>query len=423
VRVCHPENVFERAPRGPEWVSWLWVGLGSGVIFSLVPMARALEARVEATFGEAAFLYAVFAALIVAAGIAIRQLRHIGRVPFAQALTLFFLVMCYAAYIWQMRENPVEALHFVEYGVLSVLAFRALSHRIPDVSVYLGAALIGGAVGIVDEAIQWATPQRVWDLRDMGFNFIGASAIQVGIAVGLRPARISLHLGAAGLRRVCGIAAVCVVLLAVSLLNTPTRIASYSRVVPALAALGERPDVMIEYGHRYDDPEIGVFRSRFAPEDLSRLDAERGESGGRVIASFSGDAATFIAQYTTIRDPFLHEMRVHLFRRDRYLETARTRKEGSDKWRSLLTVAHRENLILEKYFPVTLRNSRATLTEQERQWLAVHSHSGEEYESRVSEGLVTRVREVHVPVAAGGVLLALWAVARLGGRRLDRRGP
>ena len=89
--------MFERAPRGPEWVSWLWVGLGSGVIFSLVPMARALEAVVEATFGEAAFLYAVFAALIVAAGIAIRQLRHIGRVPLTQALTLSFLVMCYAA--------------------------------------------------------------------------------------------------------------------------------------------------------------------------------------------------------------------------------------------------------------------------------------------------------------------------------------
>ncbi|MGI9430713.1 MAG: VanZ family protein, partial [Myxococcota bacterium] len=325
------------------------------------------------------------------------------------------------AYIWQLRDSPVEALHFVQYGVLGILAFRALSQRIPDPSVYFGAALIGGGVGILDEAIQWATPQRVWDLRDMGFNFIGAGAIQVGIAAGIQPAHISRRLTARGLRRICAIAAGCVLLLTVSLLNTPPRIAAYTRAVPGLSFLAGRPDVMIEYGHRYEDPEIGVFRSRYTPDELARVDAERGQEAGLVVARFPGDAKAFLAEYTAIRDPFLHEVRVHLFRRDRYLETAESRREGTGKWRSSRKVAARENLLLERYFPVTLQHSGAMLPEPERQALEQDLQPGSPYESRVSEGLVTRFREVHVIAAAISFWVGLWAVARVGGRRLAPR--
>jgi len=414
--------MFERAPREPEWVSWLWVALWSGVIFTFVPLARALEAAVVGSFGRVAFLYAVLAFLALAAGFAVRQLRRGGRMPVSQVLALALVVACYAAYVWHLRDSPVEALHFVEYGVLGLLAFRALSHRTLDPSVYVGAALIGGGVGVVDEAIQWATPNRVWDLRDMGFNFIGAGAIQVGIAAGLRPARISRRVTAASVRRVCRIAAACVLLVAISLLNTPERIVAYSQRVPGLAFLAERPDVMVEYGHLYDDPEIGRFRSRFDSREIGLLDSARGESAGRVLAAFPGDAQAFLGRYTAIRDPFLHEVRVHLFRRDRYLEAAASRREGSGKWRSSLTVAWRENRILEKYYPLTLQHSQAALGEAERSRLEVHQDADEPYESRVSEGLRTGFREVHVLVAAAGVLLALWGIARGAGGRLAGGG-
>lgn len=399
-------------------MSWLWVALWSGLIFALVPLARALEARVEGTLGRAAFLYGVFAALALAGGLAVRQLWRAGGVRARQGLALSVVGTFYAGYIWQLRNSPVEALHFVEYGVLGILAFRALSQRIPDPSVYVGAALVGGGVGILDEAIQWATPQRVWDLRDMGFNLMGAGAIQVGIAAGIQPAHISRHLTAPGLRRICAIAAVCVLLLALSLLNTPPRIAAYAQAVPGLSFLADRPDVMIEYGHRYDDPETGVFRSRYSSADLARVDLERGNDAGRTLATFPGDAAAFLDEYTTIRDPFLHEVRVRLFRRDRYLETAESRRKGSGKWRSSRKVAARENFILERYFPVTLQHSGATLGEAERRRLAEDAQPGTPYESRVSEGLVTRFREVHVIVGAASLGLLLWVVARGGGRRL-----
>ncbi|MBD3871962.1 MAG: VanZ family protein, partial [Acidobacteria bacterium] len=58
--------------------------------------------------------------------------------------------------------QPEEAVHFLEYGVLGVLLFRALSTHIHDGSVFAAGALIGILVGIFDEIIQWFVPGRYW---------------------------------------------------------------------------------------------------------------------------------------------------------------------------------------------------------------------------------------------------------------------
>ena len=409
--------MFERAPREPEWASWLGVGLWSLLLFALVPIARALEDLVEGTVGRAAFLYVVLAAFGLGAALVLRRLRDARGVSPIRWLVVGLLTAFYGRMIWQLRESPVEALHFVLFGVLGLLALRALGHRVRDASAYVGAALIGAGVGIVDEGIQWATPERVWDLRDIGFNFVGAGAVQIAVAAGIRPATFAARPSAASVRRVCGIAAGVTLLMALSLLNTPPRIAAYTARVPGLASLGARPDVMVEYGYLYEDPELGVFRSRLAPAELARTDAERGESAGEIVRAFAGDAKAFIAHYTVIRDPFLHEFRVHLFRRDRYLESSSARRPGTRKWRENLTVAHRENGILERYFPVTLRHSGAVFPPDEARRLAEHQDPETHYESRVSEGLVTRFSERHVAIGAALVWALLAAGALAAGRR------
>ena len=68
-------------------------------------------------------------------------------------------------------ETPIEGLHFVQYGVLGALAFRALSHRMEDAGIFFGAAVIAGIVGTIDEAIQWLLPNRFWDVRDIALIF------------------------------------------------------------------------------------------------------------------------------------------------------------------------------------------------------------------------------------------------------------
>jgi hypothetical protein len=64
----------------------------------------------------------------------------------------------------------------------------------------------------------------------------------------------------------------------------------------------------------------------------------------------------FLDIYTPMADPFLHEARVHLFRRDVLLERARDAEPG-DKRRRDFATAYWENRILEDYFGELVRAS------------------------------------------------------------------
>lgn len=412
--------MFERPP-AREWVSWLFVTAWSLVIFATIPLARAIQHIVREAVGERAFLYGVLVAILVAFLATLRQLRGLGPISPARRAWLVGVAAVYAGYTFTLRGNPVEAVHFLEYGVLGALAFRALTHRMGDPGIYLAAALVGGIVGILDEGIQWMTPRRVWDLRDVWFNFFAASLIQVGIAAGIRPALIAGTPTPRSVRLICGIAALATLLLLASLLNTPPRIAWYAERIPALGFLREGSDVMLEYGHLHEAPETGRFRSRFSLAELERIDAERGAEAGRILAgSPEADYESFLTRYTPISDPFLHEARVHLFRRDRYLTTAERHLDDEDWYRRDLTVGYRENRILERFFPNTLRHSGSRFTPERRAYLAERHFPKKSYESRVSSHLVTRIGERHVMVGAAAILLALLGIHGAARRRMRR---
>lgn len=77
----------------------------------------------------------------------------------------------YAAVIWPM-ESPEEKLHFIEYGLLALLADRAAPARWSARGRFVGAALFVILAGWVDELIQGLLPSRHYDLRDVGFNAV-----------------------------------------------------------------------------------------------------------------------------------------------------------------------------------------------------------------------------------------------------------
>ena len=361
--------MFERPP-SREWVSWLVVTAWSLVIFVTIPLARAIQRSVREGLGEQVFLYVVLGSILAALLATLHYLRGLGSISPARAAWLVGVAAVYAGYAFNLRRAPEEAIHFLQYGVLGLLAYRALTHRMRDPGIYLAAALVGGIVGTLDEAIQWMTPRRVWDLRDVWFNFFAASLIQVGIAAGIRPPLIAGTPKPRSVRLICGIAALATLLLLASLLNTPPRIAWYAERIPALGFLRERSDVMLEYGHLHEAPEAGRFRSRLSLAELERIDAERGADAGRILAGSSeADYQSFLARYTPISDPFLHEARIHLFRRDRYLTTAEWHPEDEYWYRLDLTVGYRENEILERFFPNTLRHSGHQLAPERRAYL------------------------------------------------------
>ncbi|MEE8055275.1 MAG: VanZ family protein [Gammaproteobacteria bacterium] len=411
--------MLERPPPEKEWVSWSFVALWSLIIFVTIPLARIIQGFVEEQWGRDTFTYLVIGVTLVAATAAVGYLKHVRAASPINYIWLFLVSAVFISYTIQLRKAPEEAMHFVQYGVLGVLSYRALCHRIRDVSIYFAAAIIGAIVGMVDETIQWITPSRYWGLRDIWLNFFAASLSQVAIAKGLNPTVISGPPVASSVRLLCRLSAVALLLLGVSLVNTPARIAWYADRIPILEFLQTNRSVMAEYGYLYVDPVIGTFRSRFSPLELGAVDADRGTEAARILDRFRGDRATylrFLEKYTAANDPFVHEARVHLFRRDRYFEKSEKVKHNIERYRDYLTVAFRENQIMEKYFKNTLHHSTYVLPPEQVAYLREHLLPDHDYESPVSRSLFTRIREGQLIGALALALLGLLVVDRYYGK-------
>ncbi len=97
------------------------------------------------------------------------------------------------AYMWALARvgvPPEERTHLIEYAVIAAFMYRALVERrrngiavpAPDALTVLGTTLLGW----LDEGIQWLLPNRVYDIRDVFFNFLaGVMFIFVALAIAL----------------------------------------------------------------------------------------------------------------------------------------------------------------------------------------------------------------------------------------------
>jgi hypothetical protein len=379
-------------------------------IFLTIPLARTIQRFVARNWGNEIFIYAVLGVIGVGLVAGLTSFSRGRSLLSRDSFWLLSVAIIFSGYTLKLgQENPSEAVHFVQYGILGILLFRALSHRIHDPAIYLAAAMIGGIIGMVDEFIQWLTPGRYWGLKDIWLNLFAVIMVQIAISRGIRPGFLSRKTNRANLCMVCRLAIAAVALLGLCLLNTPPRIAWYSERVPGLAFLKENWNVMLEYGVLYEDQEIGVFRSRLSPAELEASDRDRAEEAGAILERFQDPELyyTFLRAYNQVSDPFLHEARVHLFSRDRNYEISSEFREKPEEYKRRLTVAFRENQILEKYFPRTLHSSTYVWGPEERSLSSQYLDRGKVYNSRVSRHLVTRLNELQVVLIIAGFLLGL----------------
>ena len=90
----------------------------------------------------------------------------------------------YGWFLW-ILENPVEKVHFAEYGFLSHFSlryFQARGHAFNEGEKHPGskdrralrirALTLVFSVGLLDELIQYLLPNRFGDPRDVGFNWL-----------------------------------------------------------------------------------------------------------------------------------------------------------------------------------------------------------------------------------------------------------
>ncbi len=401
--------MFKSSPRETEWVSWLFFALWSLVIFVTIPIARTLQGFVEQHLGRQTFTYVVIAVVtLVAVGAILDRLRL--SVSTGSSVWLAIIAMIFIGYTIRLSAAPAEAVHFLEYGVLGLLIYRALTHRVKDVSIYFMALMIGAMVGMLDEAIQWVTPKRFWGLNDIWLNFFAVGLTQVAIAKGFRPSIVSGRPGALNVQRLCLLTTVAVLLLAASLLNTPTRIAWYAQRIPILEFLMTNESAMFEYGYFYGDPEIGSFTSRLSPQELSQNDEDFAEASAAILNQYRSDSAyaDFLEKYTPVSNPFVHEARVHLFRRDRHIQRAEEEEVDEETYREYIAIVYRENLIMEKYFTQTFSRSDYVLLPDKIAFFRENQAPDYPFTSRVSYDLITEITERQLMV---GLTLILFGLA------------
>lgn len=411
--------MFQAPPREGPVCSWFLVGACSLLIFSAIPLARPMLRWADAHGGSNNLRWLALAVIVSAAALAAFYLyRRLKRLTWTRLGWLAVVVGFFVYLVLEKMKAPSEALHFIEYGLLGLLALRALSHRLRDYLVYVCAVLVCLLVGTVDEILQWMTPGRFWDVRDIAHNGVAALMAQLAVAGGLRPPFIQGWASPRSVRWLCALSATLLVILGCCASNTPVAVAWYSDRLPVLAFLKQQDHPMSEYGFRYDDPDIGRFYSRFRKDDLAWLDLQRGEDAGRIIAHYwSNDTySNFLQRYTPATDPFVHEANVHVFRRNHYRGVLWKHENHPEHYRRHATVAVRENQILERYFPRTLAASGQAWPTNEMPALLPHVRTDRLYKSEVSRHLMTHISERQIWMVILILLLADLVLLLVGGR-------
>jgi VanZ family protein len=218
--------------------AWLWVLLFSLAIFFTIPAARSVQKFISHTVGRGFFTYSVV--VIVVCGLAVLMYLFVFKFKVRKISQYAWLVICAGLYIFltiKLNTYPEEATHLVEYGLLSYFIFNALQYEIRDRTIYVITILIVLFIGTTDEFIQWMTPKRYWDFRDIGTNVIGGVIFQLAIWRGLRPGFIDQPVSKISLKMLMVILSVNLIFLGLCLSNTPHAVKSYTAVFQSLSWL------------------------------------------------------------------------------------------------------------------------------------------------------------------------------------------
>jgi len=270
---------------------------------------------------------AIVAALVTAfVRIRDRRAARFGAIGLALAIAA---VYAFVSRTGDPAVDAVERFHFVEYGLVTFLFYRAWRPA-ADVSVLVLPALAGLLVGTIEEWFQWFIPARVGDVHDI---FLNGVAIGCGLLFSVAldpPGRAAATVTAGSLRRIGTFAAVCVLVFA-----------------------GFFQSVQVGYAIGGDG---WIFTSCHTGDQLDAAAADRAVRWRN----------TFIPRppRLSVEDQYMTEGLWHIQRRN-------------NAWTAGdVTAAWNENLILERYFAPVL-DSSSYVSKAGHRWNADHRAEAE----------------------------------------------
>lgn len=276
---------------------------------------------------------AVAAAAVVVAIGAARRIRR----GWPWRVGLLVAAAAGAAVFTRLTGSPVPAVaavehfHFVQYGVITGLFYRAWRGR-RDLTSLVWPMAAAVVFGTLEELWQWFLPARVGELDDVLLNVV---AIACGLLVSLALAPLDATPRAVARR---------------GWWSSAGAVGGVWLVVGAFT-------VIVHAGYRIEDADIGSFMSRYSRQDLARLSAER-------------------AVRWAVDPPLVRRT---LAREDQY------RSEGEAHVRARnaawdagdIHTAWRENLILERYYAPVL-DTPSHISPAGHRWAPSHRRDAEE---------------------------------------------
>jgi hypothetical protein len=272
------------------------------------PFAQQLFIFLSATTGRQFRIVAASATAVPVVAAFVYALMRIQRQRALRYGLLVSAVTLGAGYIAISALAVTESFHFIEYGVLGFLFYRAW-RSLQDVSLIVLPLIAGTVTGIFDEWFQWFIPIRAGEARDIVLNVV-ASVCGLMFAISIDPpGRLHPGLQPSSRMRVAGWSAACAAVFAGFFLT-------------------------VHMGYDVADPDIGSFRSRYTAEALLRLSQDR--------AIRWRTAPPRVQWWLWPEDQYLTEALWHVGRRN-------------DAWNGGdFVAAWRENHILEKFYTPVL---------------------------------------------------------------------
>ena len=165
------------------WREWVVLAAYTAAIYAFLPYGpRFGLALVRTRFGAWLLGPGIGLAVAVAAvGVMLMLWRR--RAPLWAFVALAGAGVAYGLALSWLRAQHLERTHLPEYGIAAWLAWRAIVPLVPaPFPSYATAALLAAAIGLGDELLQAITPGRVYDIRDVAMNALGAVLGMVVIA-------------------------------------------------------------------------------------------------------------------------------------------------------------------------------------------------------------------------------------------------
>lgn len=288
--------------------------LVAAVFVLSAPVAGQLRSQLRSSFPKQ-FVWIVGSAIavLVAAAIVAALARIRERRGARYGVTALSIAGAFAFARWhatgRAEIDVVELFHFVQYGVITWLFYRAW-RPIGDGSVFVLPVLAGLLVGTCDEWLQWFIPVRVGEMADV---FLNLAAILCGLVFSVAadpPERPTLALGDGSLRRIGRFAAFVIFVFAL-FFDT------------------------VHLGYTLADADIGSFDSRYSRPQLEQLEASKREA-------WRVHPLPLVLHRVSREDQYMSEGVVHV-------------QERNEAWAAGdVATAWRENEILEKYYAPVL---------------------------------------------------------------------